>query len=66
MCTVLRSVARAEPAMSASRVIYGGSAGDWLLTEPGGAADGLFLGRASPDPAVLEAVLDEATALAAR
>ncbi|WP_198588021.1 triose-phosphate isomerase family protein [Geodermatophilus chilensis] len=66
VCTRLRSVVRAESAMAGSRVVYGGSAGTGLLTELGGAADGLFLGRASHDPDVLEAVLDEATALAPR
>lgn len=66
VCTALRSALQDEAAMAGSRVIYGGSAGTGLLTELEGAVDGLFLGRASHDPAVLGEVLEEATALAAR
>ncbi len=66
VCTALRSTLQAETAMAGSRVLYGGSAGTGLLTQLGDAADGLFLGRASHDPAVLEEVLDEATALTPR
>lgn len=47
-----------------SVVIYGGSAGPGLLTELGGDADGLFLGRFAHDPAALAVVLDEAAVLA--
>lgn len=50
----------------ASRVIYGGSAGPGLLTEPGDAVDGLFLGRFAHDPDALGQVLHEASTLAAR
>jgi len=46
------------------RVIYGGSAGPGLLTSIGDSADGLFLGRFAHDPAGVEAVLDEAQAMA--
>lgn len=52
-----------------SAVVYGGSAGPGLLTElteVDGAVDGLFLGRFAHQPDALAAVLDEATALAAR
>ena len=56
----LRSWLDAQPRLSGSRVIYGGSAGPGLLTEFGSAVDGLLLGRFAHDPAALEAVLDEA------
>ena len=55
-------MAQADPALAGSRVIYGGSAGSGLLSDLAGAVDGLFLGRAAHDTAVLEAVLDEAAA----
>ncbi|MGO1850571.1 MULTISPECIES: triose-phosphate isomerase family protein [unclassified Microbacterium] len=43
-----------------SSVIYGGAAGPGLLTELGGAVDGVFLGRFAHDPDALVDVLDEA------
>ena len=65
VCTRLRAELQADEALAGSRVIYGGSAGAGLLAELSGAVDGLFLGRAAHDPAVLEAVLDEAAREAA-
>jgi triosephosphate isomerase len=46
------------------RVIYGGSAGPGLLTSISDSTDGLFLGRFAHDPAVVDAILDEAQAIA--
>ena len=66
VCAALKSALQADEALRGSRVIYGGSAGPGLLPDIIGATDGLFLGRASHDPAGLEAVLDEATALTVR
>jgi triosephosphate isomerase len=66
VCTRLQSELQADDALAGSRVIYGGSAGTGLLTELAGAVDGLFLGRAAHDPAVLRAVLDEAVTVALR
>ncbi|MDP9430695.1 MAG: triose-phosphate isomerase [Actinomycetota bacterium] len=66
VCSRLKSVVHDDEDLAGSRVIYGGSAGTGLLAELAGAADGLFLGRASHDPAVLEAVLDEAVAASGR
>jgi triosephosphate isomerase len=66
VCSRLKSVVHDDEDLAGSRVIYGGSAGTGLLVELAGAADGLFLGRASHDPAVLEAVLDEAVAASGR
>ncbi|MET0783175.1 MAG: triose-phosphate isomerase family protein [Leifsonia flava] len=60
----LRAAVDALPGRDGSAVIYGGSAGPGLLTELGGAVDGLFLGRFAHDPAALASVLDEAAALA--
>ena len=65
VCARLKSELQADPALAGSRVIYGGSAGTGLLAELAGTVDGLFLGRAAHDPASLEAVLDEALAVAA-
>lgn len=62
VCDRLTSELQADPALAGSRVIYGGSAGSGLLADLAGAVDGLFLGRAAHDTAVLEAVLDEAAA----
>jgi triosephosphate isomerase len=64
VCTRLDSELQADDALAGSRVIYGGSAGAGLLTELAGAVHGLFLGRAAHDPAVLQAVLDEAVTAA--
>ncbi len=43
-------------------ILYGGSAGPGLLTELGGAVDGLFLGRFAHDPEAVRSVLREAAA----
>lgn len=66
VCARLTSELRADDGLAGSRVLYGGSAGTGLLSELAGAVDGLFLGRAAQDPAVLRSVLDEAVAIAAR
>lgn len=60
VCAELRAAMSTDSALTGSRIIYGGSAGAGLLTRLDGAIDGLFMGRASHDLAVLEAVLDEA------
>ncbi|ODU73690.1 MAG: triose-phosphate isomerase [Microbacterium sp. SCN 71-21] len=60
----LREALASLPGRAGSRVIYGGSAGPGLLARLGDGVDGLFLGRFAHDPAALEAVLDEASALA--
>lgn len=64
VCERLRDAINGEPAMTGSRLLYGGSAGAGLLPQLDGAADGLFLGRASHDPEVLQSVLDEAATFA--
>ncbi len=56
----------AQPALAGSGVVYGGSAGPGLLTRGRGRIGGVFLGRFAHDPAAVEAVLDEAGALAGR
>jgi triosephosphate isomerase len=66
VCSRLKQEVQSHDALAGSRVIYGGSAGTGLLTELDGVVDGLFLGRAAHDPAVLEAMLDEAAAVSAR
>lgn len=65
VCARLQAELLADDALAGSRVIYGGSAGTGLLAELAGAVHGLFLGRAAQDPAVLQAVLDEAVTVAA-
>ncbi len=65
VATALRAALDALPERAGSAVIYGGSAGPGLLTQLGGAVDGLFLGRFGHDPANLGAVLAEAATLAA-
>jgi triosephosphate isomerase len=60
VCELMRDWLLAQPFISASRVIYGGSAGPGLLSELGGSVDGLFLGRFAHDPMALNLVLDEA------
>ena len=66
VCRRLKAAISADDALTGSRVIYGGSAGTGLVEQIDGAADGLFLGRSSHEPAALEAVLDEAAASATR
>lgn len=66
VCARLKAAVDEDKGLTGSRIIYGGSAGPGLLEQLDGAVDGLFLGRASHDPAALEAVLDEATALSTR
>lgn len=65
VCTRLRDEIAGVPGLRGTRVVYGGSAGAGLLGLLDGAVDGLFLGRASHDPAGLAAVLDEAASVAA-
>jgi triosephosphate isomerase len=62
----LRAALDALPARAGSSVIYGGSARPGLLTDLGDDVDGLFLGRFAHTPDALIAVLDEASALAAK
>lgn len=67
ICPVSTAVRRALdqwPERVGSDVIYGGSAGPGLLTELGGAVDGLFLGRFAHDVDNLLTVLREAQILA--
>lgn len=64
VCSRLQQELRGHDALGGSRVIYGGSAGPGLLGQLGGATDGLFVGRSSHDPAVLESILDEAAGAA--
>lgn len=66
VCRRLREELAGDVGLNGSRLIYGGSAGTGLLADLDGVVDGLFLGRAAHDPAVLEAVLDEAVAVSAR
>lgn len=66
VCARLRADVQGDQAMSGTRVIYGGSAGSGLLKDLAGSVDGLFLGRAAHDPAVLRRVLDEAVEVALR
>lgn len=51
-----------DPRLSASSVIYGGSAQRGSLTELGRGVDGLFLGRFAHNPKDLEHIIDEAAA----
>lgn len=60
VCSALQAAARAHPAVSESRVVYGGSAGPGLLGRIVPAVDGLFLGRFAHDPGALAEILDEA------
>lgn len=62
VCRGLRDYFAPRPA---TRVIYGGSAGEGLLTRLAGQIDGLFLGRFAHEPAAFEAIVDEATSLIA-
>jgi triosephosphate isomerase len=55
----LRSWVDARPQLGGSPLIYGGSAGEGLLSELVGVTDGLFLGRFAHDPSVLKSILDE-------
>jgi triosephosphate isomerase len=61
----LRRWLAARDQFAGSRVIYGGSAGPGLLASVSDTVDGLFLGRFAHDPAAVEAILDEAQAIAA-
>jgi triosephosphate isomerase len=63
VCAPLREHVRALPGHEGSAVIYGGSAGPGLLTRIAEAVDGLFLGRFAHDPAAVEDILDEVSAL---
>ncbi|MCX4787396.1 MULTISPECIES: triose-phosphate isomerase family protein [unclassified Streptomyces] len=63
VCEALTAWLATGPALTGSRVIYGGSAGPGLLTELGTGVGGLFLGRFAHDPAAVERILDEAMAL---
>ncbi|MFE7356525.1 triose-phosphate isomerase family protein [Streptomyces sp. NPDC057543] len=63
VCEALTAWLATQPALTGSRVIYGGSAGPGLLTELGTGVGGLFLGRFAHDPAAVEQILDEAMAL---
>lgn len=65
VCASLREHVRALPGHEGSAVIYGGSAGPGLLTRIADSVDGLFLGRFAHDPAAVEAILDEVSALVA-
>jgi triosephosphate isomerase (TIM) len=55
----LRAWLASRDELGGSRVIYGGSAGQGLLTTIRDSADGLFLGRFAHDPAALTTILDE-------
>lgn len=61
--TAIRSWLDERPALRGTPIIYGGSAGQGLLSELGGAASGLFLGRFAHDAEALNAILDEAMQL---
>lgn len=63
VAAALREALAADPARDGSAVIYGGAAGPGLLTDLGGAVDGVFLGRFAHDPDALISVIDEAAAL---
>ena len=64
VCAAIQGWAAQSPAMAGARVIYGGSAGQGLLRELGGAVDGLFLGRSAHNPEHLKDVLTEVLELA--
>jgi triosephosphate isomerase (TIM) len=55
----LKSWIDRDPQLSGSPLIYGGSAGEGLLSELIGSTDGLFLGRFAHDPTMLKSILDE-------
>ncbi len=59
VCSALRGGVAADPVLSGSRVIYGGSAKPGLLRTLGDSVDGLFLGRFAHDPRAFEQILDE-------
>ncbi|MDQ4502108.1 triose-phosphate isomerase family protein [Sinomonas sp. ASV322] len=64
VCSLVREHVQGLTDFRDSAVIYGGSARPGLLTEIADDVDGLFLGRFAHRPASLEAILDEALALA--
>jgi triosephosphate isomerase len=63
VCRAISDWLAGQPDATGSRVVYGGSAGPGLLTQLGGAVDGLFLGRRAHDPAAVATILDEVWAL---
>jgi len=60
---VLRAHLAADPRITSSSVIYGGSAQGGMLSELGEAVDGLFLGRFAHDTGDLAEIIDEAASL---
>ncbi len=61
--SALRERLARDGRVEGSSVIYGGSAQRGVLTELGGAIDGLFLGRFAHDTTSLAHIVDEAAAL---
>lgn len=61
---LLRAWIDARPQWDAAALIYGGSAGQGVLSSLRGAVGGLFLGRFAHDAPALKAILDETLRLA--
>lgn len=63
VAAALRDRLAKDDRVTGSSVIYGGSAQRGMLSDLGGAIDGLFLGRFAHDTASLARIIDEAAAL---
>lgn len=63
VCSAIKLWLNKNPALSGSRVIYGGSAGPGLVGALDAHVDGVFLGRSAHDPDALAGILDEALLL---
>ena len=63
VAAALRDRLAEDARVMASSVIYGGSAQRGMLSDLGGAIDGLFLGRFAHDTASLARIIDEAASL---
>jgi triosephosphate isomerase len=63
VAAALRDRLAEDDRVTGSSVIYGGSAQRGMLSDLGGAIDGLFLGRFAHDTASLARIIDEAAAL---
>lgn len=63
VCSSIRQWLAEHPEGAGGRVVYGGSAGEGLVSRIADSVDGLFLGRFAHDPLRLARVLDEVAVL---
>jgi triosephosphate isomerase (TIM) len=63
VCSIIKQWLDGHPALTDSRVIYGGSAGPGLVGQLGADVDGVFLGRFAHQPEAVAGILDEALLL---